>query len=170
MYQTNQTCGNCSDDQRKTRYRDFNPQIWSLLVQWREVDDSAVGRPLCEPCYQELRELLIDRSEEMEIAITTGVVNVEPEIIVRKPMPKVAAQVAKVAPKAMPAKAAAVPAKAAVAQKKAAPAPKKAAPAPKAKPKAKPAVAKSASKTAANKKKAKPAPARKTKKSLRAAG
>ncbi|MGE0174864.1 MAG: hypothetical protein AB7T49_18880 [Oligoflexales bacterium] len=166
MYQTNQTCGNCSDESRKTRYRDFNPQIWSLLVQWREVDDGVVGRPLCDPCYQELRELLIDRSEEMEIAITTGVVNVEPEVVVRKPLPKVAASAAsKAAPKMMAAKAPAP--KAAVAQKKA-PA-KKAAPAPKAKPKAKPAVAKSAAKSAA-KKKAKPAPARKTKKSLRAAG
>ena len=66
-------CGNCLNVEKKARFRDFNPQIWSLLVSWQEVDKSVVGQPLCETCYRDLREMLIDRSVEMEVALTTGI-------------------------------------------------------------------------------------------------
>ena len=58
-------CSNC-ETETKCRRRDFSEQAWAVLVLWHEVQATAVDRPICEHCYNELREVLIDRADEIE--------------------------------------------------------------------------------------------------------
>lgn len=37
---------------------------------WNEVQRGAVDQAICEVCYEELREVLIDRSEEIEMVLS----------------------------------------------------------------------------------------------------
>ena len=53
----------------KSRLRDISWQAWSLLLQWHEVDQATVNHALCDACYTELRDVLIDRAEEVEAAM-----------------------------------------------------------------------------------------------------
>jgi len=41
-----------------------------VLVLWEEVDLKAVQQPLFEDCYTDLRDVLIDRSGEIEEALS----------------------------------------------------------------------------------------------------
>jgi hypothetical protein len=68
MQHVSETCGNCETD-TKCRRRDFSEQAWSVLVLWAEVATSAVDQPICDDCYNELREVLIDRADEIEAAL-----------------------------------------------------------------------------------------------------
>lgn len=65
------TCSHCSE-LGKTRKRDFSPQAWTVLVLWSEIQKTTVDQALCEHCYDELREVLIDRADEIELAIAEG--------------------------------------------------------------------------------------------------
>jgi len=67
---TADTCSNCGED-AKCRRRDFSEQAWTVLVVWHEVQNAAVDQPICEHCYNELREVLIDRADEIETAVST---------------------------------------------------------------------------------------------------
>ena len=62
---TLQECKCCGDEGR-VRQRDFSPQAWTFLMHWEEIDSSVVGQPICNSCYDDLRELLIERSYEIE--------------------------------------------------------------------------------------------------------
>jgi hypothetical protein len=61
------SCTNCGADE-KSRKREFSAQAWTVLVLWAEVQKSVVEQPICEECYNELREVLIDRVDEVEAA------------------------------------------------------------------------------------------------------
>ncbi|NBQ54177.1 MAG: hypothetical protein EBU49_11445 [Proteobacteria bacterium] len=50
----------CQQD-TKARRRDFSEQTWTVLLVWGEIDSKTVDQPICEPCYNELRYVLIDR-------------------------------------------------------------------------------------------------------------
>lgn len=63
------SCANCHED-AKCRRRDFSEQAWSVLLMWNEVQRSAVDQAICEVCYEELRDVLIDRSEEIELVLS----------------------------------------------------------------------------------------------------
>lgn len=71
MQNTISTCSHCSEV-GKTRKRDFSPQAWTVLVLWSEIQKATVDEALCEHCYDELREVLIDRADEIELAIAQG--------------------------------------------------------------------------------------------------
>ena len=71
MRQGTSQCANCGET-AKCRPRDFSSQIWVLLLRWGEVVKSTVGQPICDSCYRDLRNLLIDRATEMENAMRTG--------------------------------------------------------------------------------------------------
>ena len=58
-------CHNC-EEVNISRQRDFSEQAWTLLVLWEEISPTAVYQPLCEVCYQEMREVLIERNHEIE--------------------------------------------------------------------------------------------------------
>ena len=63
-------CAFCMDN-RKRRHRDFSPQIWALLLQWEEVPVEAVDHPMCDDCYDDIRGVLIERADEVEVALST---------------------------------------------------------------------------------------------------
>jgi hypothetical protein len=97
-------CPSCGTETRCAR-REFSEQAWAVLVVWGEIEESVVDHPLCQSCYEELRDILIDRAAEVEPSL--------------KNPKQYAAQVSKSAPAKQ------------VVQKKEAPAPKVAAAAPK---------------------------------------
>lgn len=68
--QISNVCTNCSGEV-KSRRRDFTEQAWTVLVLWGEIQKRAVDQPICDHCYNELREVLIDRAEEIEAALKT---------------------------------------------------------------------------------------------------
>lgn len=59
-----QECSACNGEQKSAR-REFSDQAWAALVSWGEISDQAVDQPICTDCYTNLREVLIDRSEEI---------------------------------------------------------------------------------------------------------
>ena len=52
--------------QKKSTSREFSSTAWSVLVAWDEVSFSDHKLPICEECYWDLREVLIDRSKEID--------------------------------------------------------------------------------------------------------
>jgi len=40
-----------------------------VLVIWGEIEESVVEQPICESCYEEFREILIDRHAEIESSL-----------------------------------------------------------------------------------------------------
>jgi hypothetical protein len=68
MQRVSESCSNCCTDV-KSRKRDFSEQAWSVLVLWHEIQKTVVDQPICEDCYNELREVLIDRATEIEVAL-----------------------------------------------------------------------------------------------------
>jgi hypothetical protein len=69
MQNVTEACANCSTD-TKCRRREFSEQAWSVLVLWNEITPTVVDQPICDHCYDELREVLIDRADEIEAAVT----------------------------------------------------------------------------------------------------
>ena len=59
----------CCGETTRVRYRDFSPHAWAMLMHWEEIDASVVGQPICGSCYDDLRELLIERSAELDTSI-----------------------------------------------------------------------------------------------------
>lgn len=62
-------CAVC-DEERKIRHRDFSPHAWTALTVWGEVHFSHNGQAICNACYSDLRDLLIERSSEVELYAT----------------------------------------------------------------------------------------------------
>ena len=58
-------CANCSVVTHSRR-RQFSEQAWYFLLSWNEISQKAVDQAICDDCYYELREVLIDRNEELE--------------------------------------------------------------------------------------------------------
>lgn len=75
-----QGCASCSE-MRRCRHRDFSSHAWAVLLHWEEISATVVGRPLCNSCYNDLRELLIERSAEVEAIISEGSAEHEQKII-----------------------------------------------------------------------------------------
>ena len=88
-------CAHCKESVKSKR-RDFNEQTWSVLLVWGEVDPGAVDQPLCAGCYGELREVLIDRAGEIEIALQQPVPTKKP-IVAEKPAARSGRKVSKLA-------------------------------------------------------------------------
>ena len=68
MHSSVLSCGNCCSKQ-ECRHRAFNDDVWDLLVEWGEVEKESRDLPMCAECYRDIRDLLIDRSQEMEVAL-----------------------------------------------------------------------------------------------------
>lgn len=84
MAEQDRSCPRCGEE-HMLRLRDFSDQATAALLTWGELDESIIGKPICNNCYEELREVLIDRAGEMEEAASS------------KPAQKKPAKVAKVA-------------------------------------------------------------------------
>ncbi len=62
-------CPNCSVFSN-CRRRDFSEQAMTVLLLWGEIAPAAVEQPVCDDCYEELREVLIDRADEVDAALS----------------------------------------------------------------------------------------------------
>jgi hypothetical protein len=59
-------CTSC-DGHAKSVRREFSDQAWAALVAWNEVGSHAVDAPLCNDCYFNFRDVLIERADEMRL-------------------------------------------------------------------------------------------------------
>ena len=64
-------CPRCGMNARLTK-RSFSEQAISALVLWGDMDKQLVGQEICDSCYAELREVLIDRSEDLKSVKVTS--------------------------------------------------------------------------------------------------
>lgn len=62
-------CFHCSDIS-KVRVRDVSTESWEILLAFGEVERSEVNMPICDTCYSELREVMIDRREEVQALLS----------------------------------------------------------------------------------------------------
>lgn len=69
--QTISECPNCGADS-KLKSREFSSDAWSALLHWGEINDQVVASPICEDCYSELRDVLIDRADEVHAIVAKG--------------------------------------------------------------------------------------------------
>lgn len=60
-------CCSACEGQVKSVRREFSDQAWAALVAWKEVDNRAVDGPLCNDCYFNFRDVLIERADEMRL-------------------------------------------------------------------------------------------------------
>lgn len=58
-------CHVCFED-RKSRHREFSPHAWTALTVWGEVGGHAQSQTMCDGCYSEFRDMLIERASEVE--------------------------------------------------------------------------------------------------------
>lgn len=63
-----QECSNCKCMARARR-RDFSSQAWTVLLFWNEIGKEAVDQAICDECYGDLRDILIDRADEILEAV-----------------------------------------------------------------------------------------------------
>ena len=92
-------CSNCHSKVRSKK-REFTDQAWTVLFAWGEVPQDAVDAPVCDDCYIELRDILIDRASEVEAALKNPdalrkMVEAAKQPRVITPVKKVAAAVSK---------------------------------------------------------------------------
>lgn len=45
--------------------REFSPQARSALVAWGEIEEGHQMAEICGECYSELREVLVERADEI---------------------------------------------------------------------------------------------------------
>lgn len=57
-------CPRCGIESRVQK-RDFSDQALAALVSWGDLDPELIDESICKDCYAELREILIERSDEV---------------------------------------------------------------------------------------------------------
>ena len=57
-------CAHCGDEV-KSRRREFSEQAYSALLVWGEIQSAVVDQAICDSCYIELRDVLIDRADDI---------------------------------------------------------------------------------------------------------
>ena len=70
MVEAMHECPMCGED-RVLKPRVFSDQAAAALLVWGELEQEMLGKPICDSCYGELREVLIDRADELETAAKT---------------------------------------------------------------------------------------------------
>lgn len=61
-------CPRCGID-GSLKDRDFSNQAIAALVTWGELEKEVVGKPICGECYTELRDVLVERTDEVSPAV-----------------------------------------------------------------------------------------------------
>ena len=59
-------CSSCEGHVKSVR-REFSDQAWAALVAWSEICSKAVDEAICNDCYHNFRDVLIDRADEMRL-------------------------------------------------------------------------------------------------------
>ena len=57
-------CAACCGQSKSVR-REFSDQAVSALVLWGEIESNHVDQPLCNDCYFNLRDVLIERAGDI---------------------------------------------------------------------------------------------------------
>jgi hypothetical protein len=57
-------CAAC-DSHAKSVKREFSDQAWAALVTWNEISSTFVDAPMCNDCYLNFRDVLIERADEV---------------------------------------------------------------------------------------------------------
>lgn len=65
-------CPHCGASDVKIKTREISMAAWNALLAWQDVDSETIGKPICQQCYDELREILIDRADEIHSAGIAG--------------------------------------------------------------------------------------------------
>lgn len=60
-----QECPRCSNISRPIK-RTFSDQALAALVVWKDLSEKLIDEPICDECYEELRDVLIERIEEVK--------------------------------------------------------------------------------------------------------
>ncbi|RYZ67041.1 MAG: hypothetical protein EOP09_11710 [Proteobacteria bacterium] len=60
-----QECPRCSNTARLSK-RTFSDQALAALVVWKDLSEKHIDEPICEDCYEELRDVLIERIEDVK--------------------------------------------------------------------------------------------------------
>ena len=55
------------------KQRQFSDRAWAALVNWGEVRSETMGKAICQDCYVELREILIEHTHEIENEIEKAI-------------------------------------------------------------------------------------------------
>ena len=67
-----QDCPRCGVSARLQK-RTFSDQAASALIVWGDISQDHVGQAICENCYRELRDILIDRSADLSTVDTSSI-------------------------------------------------------------------------------------------------
>jgi hypothetical protein len=49
----------------KIQKRSFSNQALAALVVWGELEQQLIDKPICHDCYVEMRDVLIERSDDL---------------------------------------------------------------------------------------------------------
>ena len=62
----------CCGTKARCRSRSFSEEALALLLIWGEIEEKHIDAPICEYCYEDLRDVLIDRAREIEMMHKEG--------------------------------------------------------------------------------------------------
>ena len=62
-------CCHCESISSQCSRRVFSEKAWSALISWNEVAHHVMNQPICEECYKEMRAILMDRSDELDVMV-----------------------------------------------------------------------------------------------------
>lgn len=65
-FSTGHVCPSC-ETATKVRHREFSAQAWAFLIENGEIAEESVGEAICESCYKDMREFLIESISEVEV-------------------------------------------------------------------------------------------------------
>ncbi len=60
-----QECPRCANQSRLQK-RTFSDQALAALIVWSDLTENLIDESICEDCYGELRDILIERIEEVK--------------------------------------------------------------------------------------------------------
>ncbi|MBC7660007.1 MAG: hypothetical protein H7249_09890 [Chitinophagaceae bacterium] len=60
-----QECPRCANPARLSK-RTFSDQALAALIVWNDLTENLIDESICEDCYSELRDILIERIEEVK--------------------------------------------------------------------------------------------------------
>ena len=81
-----QNCSCCNTNAR-CRQRNFSEEALALLLLWGEIEVKHIDAPVCEYCYEDLRDVLIDRAAEVEVMHKKGLPKEVEQMIVNTIQP-----------------------------------------------------------------------------------
>jgi hypothetical protein len=58
-------CPHCKTN-RRVKSRSFSDKAWAYLFVVGELSFDLIGSPICDECYHDLREVLIESHQEVE--------------------------------------------------------------------------------------------------------